>query len=245
MFCVRQSPLYNFLYLDDDSPTLRGFDISRQYLGPPDEMDQKIIDTILEMTDREVKVELDNQSSDSCGSDTPQCSPRADSLYLNNLEERNHDIIFYPTEINRPYEDDEAMVTLTELPGDLEQFEGHLDEEEWIPNEVEIENTTPTRKKSQTGSGHRKYVCDMCEKKFVRPAELSRHIRTHTNERPFSCNVCHQKFKRNDHLKSHETKHTKVKEHQCTICVYKTNRKDTLKRHIKNKHKNGLTKSEI
>ena len=112
MFCVRQSPLYNFLYLDDDSPTLRGFDISRQYLGPPDEMDQKIIDTILEMTDREVKVELDNQSSDSCGSDTPQCSPRADSLYLNNLEERNHDIIFYKKGLNRLTENSKLSKTI-------------------------------------------------------------------------------------------------------------------------------------
>ena len=86
-------------------------------------------------------------------------------------------------------------------------------------------------------SSSKKHFCTLCPKSFVRPAELSRHVRTHTNERPFACPVCKEKFKRNDHLKSHLSKHTQKKEHKCQVCEYETNRRDTLKRHIKNKHK--------
>ena len=35
----------------------------------------------------------------------------------------------------------------------------------------------------------RRHVCNICDKKFVRPAELERHFRIHTGEKPFKVRV--------------------------------------------------------
>jgi hypothetical protein len=50
----------------------------------------------------------------------------------------------------------------------------------------------------------RKHVCHVCSKRFVRPAELARHIRVHTGERPYSCSKCPRTFKHNFEMKKHE-----------------------------------------
>ena len=40
----------------------------------------------------------------------------------------------------------------------------------------------------------RKYACAYCGKRFVRNAELERHVRIHLGIRPFQCTVCHKSF---------------------------------------------------
>ena len=93
---------------------------------------------------------------------------------------------------------------------------------------------------SKKASPARNHKCHICDKTFVRPAELQRHVRKHTGERPFKCSECDMSFMRKDHLTSHQLKHRDEKQFKCQYCDYESNRGDTLKRHCNNKHKNEL-----
>ncbi len=53
----------------------------------------------------------------------------------------------------------------------------------------------------------RRYGCELCGKRFVRPQELARHMRTHTGDRPFKCDLCEKSFKEKHHLAGHRARH--------------------------------------
>jgi len=92
-------------------------------------------------------------------------------------------------------------------------------------------------RKSKTPKENRRHGCNLCDKKFVRPAELKRHLTTHTNERCYKCEICSTSFKRADHYRSHYKSVHSEKKLQCGMCDYKTARKDTLNRHIACRHR--------
>ena len=58
-------------------------------------------------------------------------------------------------------------------------------------------------------AGEKPFICsfDYCKKKFARSDELSRHKRTHTGEKKFVCPVCDRRFMRSDHLSKHIKRH--------------------------------------
>lgn len=64
----------------------------------------------------------------------------------------------------------------------------------------------------------KKYVCSWCSKPFPSPAELRRHVRTHTGEKPFVCSVCSRAFSLKHHLKSHMNVHTPDRPFYCQHC---------------------------
>lgn len=103
-------------------------------------------------------------------------------------------------------------------------------------NPVTVENSDLSKSEKRERLPYsvlpRRHVCNICDKKFVRPAELERHFRIHTGEKPFKCSVCDQEFTRKCHLTKHMITHDN-KQYYCTMCKFKTIRPDTFRRHLK------------
>lgn len=88
---------------------------------------------------------------------------------------------------------------------------------------------------SKTPPHERPYACpvDMCDRRFSRSDELTRHIRIHTGQKPFQCRICLRAFSRSDHLTTHIRTHTGEKPFSCDVCGRKFARSDEKKRHSK------------
>ena len=105
-----------------------------------------------------------------------------------------------------------------------------------------------------------KIECPYCQKLMLRSANMSAHIRTHTQEKPYNCKLCtkefssktslnkHQKFfhlglrykcsiceqsyTNVTRLRDHMNKHTGNTPHKCTICEESFKSQESLKRHV-------------
>ena len=58
--------------------------------------------------------------------------------------------------------------------------------------------------------------CKRCDKVFSRPANLQRHMLTHTGEKLHECSECHKKFSRLGNLQRHMLTHAKEKPYECS-----------------------------
>jgi hypothetical protein len=139
---------------------------------------------------------------------------------------------------------DNDVVELTMIPVDEEYAPDTppmvSDEDPADPSYFPIVEEKRKRKSDKSTAQVRRHKCQMCDKRFVRPAELKRHETTHTNKREFTCGICDQGFKRVDHYRSHYISIHSEKRRQCQFCDYKTARKDTLQRHIACRHPNAV-----
>ena len=75
-------------------------------------------------------------------------------------------------------------------------------------------------------------VCTICRKTLSSPANMSKHMRTHTGERPHICSRCGKAFRHVHHLKDHMATHTGVRTHVCTECGKAFIRATGLGRHM-------------
>lgn len=69
-----------------------------------------------------------------------------------------------------------------------------------------ISSRTLLKKHMQTHSNEKKYVCDICGKRFTRKYGLGMHYRVHTGEKPFQCHLCRESFINKGILQLHQRK---------------------------------------
>ncbi len=74
----------------------------------------------------------------------------------------------------------------------------------------------------------------MCDKKYMRPNELKRHIRSIHAGEVFTCSLCGKTFNREDVLKAHQLKtHGMV---MCKFCESGFTNRTHLKDHVEKYH---------
>ncbi|XP_035673635.1 zinc finger protein 431-like [Branchiostoma floridae] len=81
-----------------------------------------------------------------------------------------------------------------------------------------------------------RYLCGVCEQKFVYIGPMKIHMRSHTNERPFKCPQCSYAGKTQSALSNHVRMHTGEKPWTCEHCGRDFTRLDSMKRHISAHH---------
>ncbi|XP_067014656.2 gastrula zinc finger protein XlCGF57.1 isoform X2 [Anabrus simplex] len=66
--------------------------------------------------------------------------------------------------------------------------------------------------------GQKAHKCDMCGKEYLMAYALKRHMEWHTGKRTFHCNFCGKDFMDNNGLIVHLRTHTKEKPYKCDTC---------------------------
>ncbi|RVE47659.1 hypothetical protein evm_007756 [Chilo suppressalis] len=75
------------------------------------------------------------------------------------------------------------------------------------------------------------YKCNICDKRFTETSSLCKHQRIHTGEKPYKCNVCDKRFAISDNLSRHQRIHTGEKPYECNVCDKRFTTSDNLSRH--------------
>ncbi|KAJ8956118.1 hypothetical protein NQ318_016572, partial [Aromia moschata] len=87
-----------------------------------------------------------------------------------------------------------------------------------------------THMRQHTG---RPEVCELCDKRFCRKAELKLHLSKHRGEKPFLCTECGKAFAQKSHLTEHMAGHGEARPFQCSYCQKAFKKNLLLKEHVK------------
>uniref|UniRef100_A0A8C4R0R6 C2H2-type domain-containing protein n=1 Tax=Eptatretus burgeri TaxID=7764 RepID=A0A8C4R0R6_EPTBU len=88
-----------------------------------------------------------------------------------------------------------------------------------------------------THRGRRSHNCRHCDFHSTDPFALSRHVlSSHTHELPHQCRRCKKSFKLQTELKKHMKYHSGKKVYQCEFCDYHTMDASGYKRHVISMH---------
>ena len=73
--------------------------------------------------------------------------------------------------------------------------------------------------------------CTECNKCYTSRKGLLRHIQVHEGKK-YLCDICPKKFYRREHLKIHVAKHNMIKPYKCTRCSKRFMKEDQLAHHL-------------
>ncbi|XP_047468534.1 zinc finger protein 84-like, partial [Penaeus chinensis] len=79
----------------------------------------------------------------------------------------------------------------------------------------------------------KRFVCEVCGKKFPHKRYINIHMRVHTKEKPFSCEICNKALSKKGTLVQHMRVHTKEKPFSCEICSKAFSDKGTLVKQLR------------
>ncbi|KAL0882041.1 hypothetical protein ABMA27_000622 [Loxostege sticticalis] len=111
-------------------------------------------------------------------------------------------------------------------------------ERAWRDAQNDYEDEAPVLKKNklkqgaELKEGEDHFVCNLCDKTFVKQSSLARHKYEHSGQRPYKCEVCPKAFKHKHHLTEHQRLHTGEKPFQCFKCLKKFSHSGSYSQHM-------------
>ncbi|XP_034947213.1 zinc finger protein 62 homolog [Chelonus insularis] len=84
--------------------------------------------------------------------------------------------------------------------------------------------------------------CTECNKQYTSRKGLLRHIQVHEGKK-YLCDICPKKFYRREHLKIHVAKHNMVKPYKCSRCSKRFIKEEQLAAHV-TKHERNFKKNK-
>lgn len=122
-------------------------------------------------------------------------------------------------------------------------FTTHIQSHEDKPRKKRVKCDCPNCQAVKAGGekvrdssrGRRLHNCQYCDKAFIYPSDLIKHINFHTKQFFFPCEWpgCEKTFTQSSNMKSHMRKHAKKNIHVCHVCEKSFRRLPYLKRHHK------------
>lgn len=79
----------------------------------------------------------------------------------------------------------------------------------------------------------KKFICDICTKRFRLKHHLLIHFRTHTGQKNYQCEICSKRFKQGSHLSLHLKIHSGERKFGCQFCERRFTFSADLQRHFK------------
>ncbi|XP_041970392.1 zinc finger protein 1 isoform X2 [Aricia agestis] len=105
-----------------------------------------------------------------------------------------------------------------------------------MSNDYDDEASVLKKSKLKAGNdikeGEGQFVCDQCDKTFVKQSSLARHKYEHSGQRPYKCAECPKAFKHKHHLTEHKRLHTGEKPFQCCKCLKKFSHSGSYSQHM-------------